>query len=92
MLIITGTGRCGTGMFSQLLGGHHEYEAPLLVKNYFEPASPYHDPFDTLSKRIEIMKEAHKDINPRNFINSSNLYIHFADAMSTIYKDNGKKN
>lgn len=74
-------------MFSRLFGGYHEYEAPFLVKNYFETASPFHDPFNSLSKRIEIMKEAHKDIDPRNFINSSNLYIHFADALSAIYKE-----
>jgi hypothetical protein len=74
-------------MFSRLFGGHHEYEAPFLVKNYFEPASPFHDPFDTIGKRIEIMKAAHKDIDCRTFINSSNLYIHFTDALSYLYED-----
>jgi hypothetical protein len=87
MLIITGTGRCGTGMFSKLFGGYHEYEAPFLVKNYFEPVSPFCDPFDRFNTRVEIMKKAHQEIDPRRFINSSNLYIHFTDALFYLYGD-----
>lgn len=81
MLIITGTGRSGTGMLAKLFGGFHEFRVAYLLDKYFSVEDPHSDPFDHVEKRIIAIKDLHQGIDPERFIDSSNLYIHFLDAL-----------
>lgn len=81
MLIISGSGRSGTGMFARLFGGSHEYRVAYLLDRYFSLEDPHLNPFDRLEKRIMAIKDLHQGIDPERFIDSSNLYIHFLDAI-----------
>ena len=81
MVIITGTGRSGTKTLARLLGGHHEYRVLYILDKYFSGADPHSDPFDTLEKRLTAVLDLHQGIDHRTFIDSSNLYIHYIDAV-----------
>jgi hypothetical protein len=81
VLIITGTGRSGTGTMAKLLGGHHEFRVNYIVDKYFLHADPHSDPFDTMEKRIMVMLDLHQGIEKETFVDSSNLYIYFIDAL-----------
>lgn len=81
MLIITGTGRSGTGMMAKLFGGHHEFRVEYILDKYFLNAVPHSDPFDTVEKRIAVMLDLHQGIDRETFVDSSNLYIYFIDAL-----------
>lgn len=84
MLIITGTGRSGTGTMARLLGGHHEFRVHYLLDKYFLKADPHGTPFDTIEKRVRAILDLHQGIDPAVFIDSSNLYIHFIDAVHAL--------
>ena len=81
MLIITGTGRSGTGTMAKLLGGHHEFRVHYMLDKYFLHTDPHSDPFDTVEKRIRVMLDLHQGIDRKTFVDSSNLYIYFIDAL-----------
>lgn len=81
MLIITGTGRCGTATLARILGGHHEFRVGYILDKYFLGADPSSNPFDTIEKRLAVMLDLHQGIDRRTFVDSSNLYIHFIDAI-----------
>ena len=81
MLIITGTGRSGTGTMAKLFGGHHEFRVRYILDKYFLHAVPHSDPFDTIEKRITVMLDLHQGIDRETFVDSSNLYIYFIDAL-----------
>lgn len=81
MVIITGTGRSGTKTLARLLGGHHEYRVSYILDKYFSNADPHSDPFDTLEKRMAAVLDLHQGIDRSTFVDSSNLYIHFIDAV-----------
>jgi len=81
VLIITGTGRSGTGTMAKLFGGHHEFRVNYIMDKYFLYPDPHSDPFDTLEKRIMVMLDLHQGINKETFVDSSNLYIYFIDAL-----------
>ncbi len=81
MLIITGTGRSGTGTLARLFGGHHEYRVTYLLDKYFSPNDPHSSPLDSLEKRTMAIKDLHQGIDPERFIDSSNLYVHLLDAI-----------
>jgi len=81
MLIITGTGRSGTGTMAKLFGGHHEFRVNYILDKYFLHAVPHSDHFDTIEKRIAVMLDLHQGIDRENFVDSSNLYIYFIDAL-----------
>lgn len=85
MVIITGTGRSGTGTLARLLGGSHEYRVHYILEKYFLNADPHSDPFDNLEKRLMAVLDLHQGIDQGRFVDSSNLYIHFIDA---VYKLN----
>jgi hypothetical protein len=84
MLIITGTGRSGTATLARLLRGYHEFRVGYLLEKYFSKAEPHSDPFATIEKRIEAVLDLHQGIEPQTFIDSSNLYIHFIDAVAAL--------
>lgn len=81
MLIITGTGRSGTGTMAKLLGGHHEFRVNYILDKYFQHADPHANPFDTVEKRIMVMLDLQQGIAKDTFVDSSNLYIYFIDAL-----------
>lgn len=85
MLIIMGTGRSGTATLARMVGGHHEYRVQYLLDKYFSKTTPYLDPFDTLGKRIVAMLDLFQGIETGDFKDSSNLYIHFIDAVYILY-------
>ncbi len=84
MLIITGTGRCGTVTLARMFGGHHEFRVQYILDKYFLKADPFSDLFGTIEKRIEVMLDLHQGINRSTFIDSSNLYIYFIDALYAL--------
>jgi hypothetical protein len=84
MLIITGTGRSGTATLARLFGGRHEFRVGYLLDKYFSQADSHSDPLPTMGKRIEAMLDLHQGIDPQTFVDSSNLYIHFIDAVSVL--------
>jgi len=84
MLIITGTGRSGTASLAKLLAGRHEFRAQYLLDKYFSKAGPHLNPFDTLEKRLAAILDLHQGIDPATFTDSSNLYIHFIDAIFVL--------
>ncbi|MEJ2697457.1 MAG: hypothetical protein P8013_12520 [Candidatus Sulfobium sp.] len=84
MVIITGTGRSGTKTLARLLGGRHEYRVHYILDKYFLAADPHADLFDSMEKRLMAVLDLHQGIDPEDFIDSSNLYIHFIDAVYTL--------
>lgn len=87
VLIITGTGRSGTSTMSKLFGGFHEFRADYILEKYFHGADPCSDPFDTVEKRIRVLLDLHQGIDEKKFVDSSNLYIHFIDALYLLNPD-----
>lgn len=86
MIIFTGTGRSGTGLYSKLFNTHHEYQVPELIK-HFVSDNLETDPFSDFDTRLQIMKEHLKGVNYDSFRDSSNPYIHFLDALYTLNND-----
>jgi len=66
---------------AKLFGGHHEFRARYILEKYFLDAVPHSDPFDTIEKRIIVMLDLHQGIDRETFVDSSNLYIYFIDAL-----------
>lgn len=85
MLIITGSGRSGTETLSRVFGGWHEFRVNYILEKYFVNADPFSDPFDTIEKRIQVVLDLHQGIDPHDFIDSSNLYLHFIDVLKLLY-------
>ncbi len=81
MLIITGTGRSGTGTLAKLFGGFHEYRVAYLLDKYFAVSDPHSNPLRSLETRICAARDLHQGIDPERFTDSCNLYIHFLDAV-----------
>lgn len=87
MLIITGTGRSGTGTMAKLFGGHHEFRVNYILDKYFLRAEPHSDPFHTVDKRLRVILDLHQGIDRETFIDSSNLYIYFIDALYLLNQE-----
>ena len=81
MLIITGTGRSGTAMMAEMFGGRHEFRVNYILDKYFTKADPHSDLFGTIEERVKTVLDLHQGIESRRFVDSSNLYIHFIDAV-----------
>ena len=84
MLIITGTGRSGTKTLARMFRGHHEFRVNYILDKYFSKADPHANPFDSLEKRLMVILDLHQGIDHNSFADSSNLYIHFVDAIYMI--------
>jgi hypothetical protein len=69
---------------AKLLGGWHEFRVNYILDKYFLRAAPHSDPFDTVEKRLMVMLDLHQGIDRRTFVDSSNLYIYFIDALSLL--------
>lgn len=81
MLIITGTGRSGTGMLARLFSGHHEFRVNWILEKYLIFEEPGRNPFGSFDARIEAVLDLHQGIDPAAFVDASNLYIHLLDAV-----------
>ncbi len=81
MVIITGTGRSGTATLARMLGSYHEFRSGYILDKYFIKNDPHSSPFDTIEKRISVILDLHQGIERETFIDSSNIYIHFIDAV-----------
>ena len=69
---------------AKLLDGHHEFRVHYMLDKYFLRADPHSDPFDpfdSMEKRIKVMLDLHQGIDRKTFVDSSNLYIYFIDAL-----------
>lgn len=66
---------------AKLFGGYHEFRVNYILDKYFQRADPHSDPFDTVEKRIMVMLDLHQGIDRKTFVDSSNLYIYFIDAL-----------
>ena len=66
---------------AKLLGGHHEFRVHYMLDKYFLHAEPHADPFDTVENRTRVMLDLHQGIERETFVDSSNLYIYFIDAL-----------
>lgn len=66
---------------ARLLAGHHEFRVQYILDKYFLRADPHSDPFDTIEKRLRVMLDLHQGIDREMFVDSSNLYIYFIDAL-----------
>jgi len=84
MLIITGTGRSGTETYARMFSGYHEFRVGYILDKYFLKSEPHGEPFDTLGKRIEVIMDLHQGIDKETFVDASNLYIHFIDALDVL--------
>jgi len=73
-------------MMAKLLGGWHEFRVSYILDKYFLRADPHSNPFDSVER-------AHGDagsapgIDRRTFVDSSNLYIYFIDALYLLNPD-----
>ena len=47
-------------------------------------SDPHGDPFDTIEKRTAVILDLFQGTDPQTFIDSSNLYIHFIDAVYAL--------
>ena len=56
-----------------------------MLDKYFLDADPHASPFDTMEKRLMAVLDLHQGIDRARFIDSSNLYIHFIDALHKLY-------
>ncbi len=66
---------------AKLFGGHHEFRVNYILDKYFLHPDPHSDPFETMQKRIMVMLDLHQGIERETFVDSSNLYIYFIDAL-----------
>ncbi len=84
MIIFTGTGYSGTGMYSKLFSTHHEYRVERLVRRIRAlpgAAAPQHDLLRDPALRRDLMAEHLRGVELRSFRDSSNPYVHLADAL-----------
>lgn len=88
MLIFTGTGRSGTGLYAKLFDGHHEYNKSnyetILTKHIHSLHNLPSDPLIDPNLRITIMEEFLAGVDYSTFCDSSNLYVHYLDALYAI--------
>ncbi|MGR8931722.1 MAG: hypothetical protein ACU836_13870, partial [Gammaproteobacteria bacterium] len=86
MIIFTGSGRSGTGLYSKLFDTHHEYNVNKLIGTYFPRSALFleSDPFDDFELRKRIMLDHLAGIDFSKFRDSSNPYVSFLDALYVI--------
>ncbi len=69
---------------AKLLGGHHEFRVNYILDKHFRHADIYSDPFDTFEKRAMVMLDLLQGTDRETFVDSSNLYIYFIDALYAL--------
>ena len=90
MILFTGSGRSGTGLYSKLFATHHEYEVSRLARIIEElPGyrSPPHDLLADARKRLRIMQRHLHGVDLSAFRDSSNPYVHLLDAAFAMDPD-----
>lgn len=86
MIIFTGTGRSGTGLYAKLFDTYHEYNVNFITQYFIGENFPT-DPFSDFDKRIKLMENHLSHIDLVRFRDSSNPYIHFLDALYALDED-----
>lgn len=86
MLIVTGTGRSGTGTYARLFRGHHEFRVNYVLSKYLMKADQS-GVLSTPAERIALVMDLLQGVDRENFVDSSNLYIHFIDAVAAVHRD-----
>lgn len=85
MLIVTGTGRCGTKTVAQLLNIHHEYNCGELISPWFRDAGNTACPWED---KEAVLRHHLRDAGDlAQFGDASNLYVHFIDELRAIDPD-----
>lgn len=90
MILFTGSGRSGTGLYSKLFATHHEYQVSRLARIIRELPDFYSPPHDLLadaSTRLCIMRRHLDGVDLRTFRDSSNPYVHLLDAAFAMDPD-----
>lgn len=89
MIIFTGSGRSGTGLYAKLFDAHHEYRVEELIRRHFpSPLLPMPaDPFADFAVRLRIMQDHLRGVDLKAFRDSSNPYVSFLDALYAIDPD-----
>ena len=85
MIIVTGSGRSGTKTLAKLLGGHHEFRSSYIVEKHFTRAVGGEDPFSSREERLSAALDLFQGIDEETFIDSSNLHIHYLDAIFLLF-------
>ena len=87
MIIFTGTGRSGTRYYSKVFETHQEFRAEELVGQFKALPHAYAPPTDLLADpqlRLQIMRRHLSGVDLATFRDSSNLYVHFLDALLAL--------
>lgn len=87
MIVFTGSGRSGTGLYSKIFNAHHEYNVRGLVGQLKALPGYYNAPSDLLADirlRRAMMKTHLAGVDLATFRDSSNPYVHFLDVMYEI--------
>ena len=87
MIVFTGSGRSGTGLYSKIFNAHHEYNVRGLVGQLRALPGYYNAPSDLLADirlRRAMMQTHLKGVDLAAFRDSSNPYVHFLDVMHEI--------
>ena len=66
---------------AKLLGGYHEFRVNYILDKYFLRTDPHSDPFESIEMRTRVMLDLHQGTDRKTFVDSSNLYIYFIDAL-----------
>ncbi len=88
MIIFTGSGRSGTGLYAKLFNGHHEHRVgelmDLVKAQMADFNNPETDPLKDPEIRFQIVKKHFENEDLAEFCDSSNGYIHFPDALHRL--------
>lgn len=90
MIVFTGSGRCGTKLYSKLFDTHHEYNVSGLIGQLRALPQYYNPPTDLLADiqlRRKIMRSHLSGVDKAIFRDSSNPCVHFLDALFEIDHD-----
>jgi len=86
VIIFTGTGRSGTGLYAKLFDAHHEYNVRFLTEYFHGQPCPT-DPFADFDLRLSLMSAHLSRVDFATFRDSSNPYVHFLDALYALDPD-----
>ena len=87
MIVFTGRGLSGRGLYSKIFNAHHEYNVRGLVGQLRALPGYYNAPSDLLADirlRRAMMRTHLKGVDLAAFRDSSNPYVHFLDVMHEI--------
>lgn len=90
MILFTGSGRSGTGLYSKLFATHHEYQVKRLARSIQTMRGYRSPPTDLLADpevRLRILRRHLDGVDLHSFRDSSNPYVHLLDAAYRLDQD-----